>query len=201
VRRIEIEMMLTGVGGQGLQLIAKALALTALGEDRHVQLSSEYGGAMRGGHSLATVVVGDAPLRALPVVPAAATALALHRSFWEAVEPRLRPGALVIVNSSLFEDDVAGTSDVVRVPATELAAEVATPMAAGFVLLGAFVAVTELVALDRLEASIEQVVPPYRRQHIEANQRALRAGAAAVAAGSRPLWGAPTGAAMREVMS
>ena len=180
--------MLTGVGGQGLQLIAKALALTALEEDRHVQISSEYGGAMLGGHSLATVVVGDAPLRALPVVPAAASALALHRAFWEAVEPRLRPGALVAVNSSLFEGDIEGTDDIVRVPATELATEVATAMAASFVLLGAFVAVSGLVGMDHLIASVEQVVPPYRRQHIEANQRALQAGADAVTAGSHPLW-------------
>jgi Pyruvate/2-oxoacid:ferredoxin oxidoreductase gamma subunit len=185
---MEIETMLTGVGGQGLQLIAKALALTALEEDRHVQISSEYGGAMRGGHSLATVVVGDAPLRALPVVPAATSALALHRTFWEAVEPRLRAGALVAVNSSLFEGDVAGTDEVVRVPATDLATQVATPMAAGFVLLGAFVAVSGLVEMDHLIASVEQVVPPYRRQHIEANQRALQAGADAVIAGSHPLW-------------
>lgn len=184
----EIEIMFTGVGGQGLQLIAKALAITAIHEDRNVQLSSEYGGAMRGGHSLATLVVGDGPLRALPIVAAAASALALHRSFWDAVAPRLRPGAVVAVNSSLFDDDIPEAGQVVRVPATQLASEVATPMAAGFVLLGAFVNATALVDVDRLVQSVEEVVPPYRTQHIEANRRAIRAGADAVVPGSVDLW-------------
>src|SRR5262245_2074344 len=108
----ELEIMFTGVGGQGLQLIAKALAITALHEGRHVQLSSEYGGAMRGGHSLATLVVGDEPLHALPVVAAAASALALHQSYWDGVAPKLRPGAVVAVNSSLFTEEIPGAAHV-----------------------------------------------------------------------------------------
>ena len=184
----EIETIFTGVGGQGLQLIAKALALTALGEDRYVQLSSEYGGAMRGGHSMATVVIGKAPLRALPVVSAATSAVALHRSYWDSVASRLRPGAVVAVNSSLFDEDIPQAKELIRVPATAIATEVATAMAAGFVMLGAFVAATDLVTLESLVASVEQVVPSYRRQHVEANQRAIHAGANAVVAGSVSLW-------------
>ena len=143
---------------------------------------------MRGGHSLATVVVGDAPLRALPVVSAAASAIALHQLFWDAVVPRLRPSALVLVNSSLFEVDPGEGLHVVRVPATEIAIANGSALAAAFVLLGAFVAVTGLVELDGLARSIEQVVPSYRRQHIETNVRALRAGADAVPALSAPVW-------------
>ncbi len=94
-----------------------------------------------------------------------------------------------MVNSSLFSGDIPGAAEVVRVAATDIATGVATPMAAGFVMLGAFVATTAVVSLADLERSVEQVVPSYRRQHVEANQRAIRAGAEAVTAGTAPLWG------------
>lgn len=180
--------MLSGVGGQGLQLIAKTLAVTATQEDRRVLVSSEYGGAMRGGHSLATVVIGDGPLRALPVVPEAASALAMHERFWEDVLPRLTPSALVVVNSSQFDGDPGPGKRVVSVPADDIAQEVATPLSSGFVLMGAYIGVTGIVDVDRASAAIGQIIPPYRRQHIEANQRALHAGAQAVDELSRPVW-------------
>ena len=171
---MEVETIFSGIGGQGLQLIAKALALTALEDGRYVQIASEYGGAMRGGHSMAVVAIGTAPLLALPVVTAADAAVVMHRSFWDGVAPRLRPGALVVVNSSLFADDLPVAGEVVRLPATDIAASVASPMAAGFVMLGALAATTGIVDILRLQASVEQIVPPYRRQHIEANQRLFR---------------------------
>lgn len=180
--------MLSGVGGQGLQLIAKTLAVTATQEDRRVLVSSEYGGAMRGGHSLATVVVGDGPLKALPVVPEAASALAMHERFWEDVVPRLTPSALVVVNASQFDGDPGPGMRVVSLRADDIAQEVATPLSAGFVLLGAYIGVTGIVDVDRASAVIGEIIPPYRRQHIEANQRALHAGAQAVDALSRPVW-------------
>ena len=53
-------------------------------------------------------------------------------------------------------------------------------MTAGFVLLGAFIAVTGLVSLDSAIVAMRELVPAYRTQHLEANGRALRAGAVAV---------------------
>ena len=60
---LQIEVLLTGIGGQGVQLCAKALAMAATAEGRQALLSSHYGGEMRGGPSQASVVVGDEPLR------------------------------------------------------------------------------------------------------------------------------------------
>jgi 2-oxoglutarate ferredoxin oxidoreductase subunit gamma len=61
-------------------------------------------------------------------------------------------------------------------------------MSAGFVMLGAFVAVTGLVSVESAVGAMRQLVPPYRTQHLEANERAIRAGAAAVPAGAAPAW-------------
>ena len=90
------------------------------------------------------------------------------------------------MNSSLFEDSPEHAGPLFLVPATDIAAGVATTQAAGFVLLGAFVAVTGVVALASVVSAITEVIPPYRSQHIAANVAALEAGAAAVPALAAP---------------
>ena len=56
---MEREVLLTGIGGQGVQLAAQVLAHAALDEGRDVQLFGAYGGMMRGGNTDATLVVAD----------------------------------------------------------------------------------------------------------------------------------------------
>ena len=174
---MEREVVVGGIGGQGIQLLAKTLALAATREGRYAMLSADYGGEMRGGPSKASVVVGDAPLRALPVLPSAWSAILAHHRFSESIVERIRPGGPVVVNSKLVE---SVRDDLVAYPidAGAIAAEVATAQAIGFVLLGAYNQITRMVSSDALEAAMEELLPPYRKQHAPANVRALRAGAA-----------------------
>src|SRR5436305_3550928 len=100
----ERELLLTGIGGQGVQLAAQVLARAAVIEGRDVMLFGVYGGVMRGGNSDATLVVADGPVQAPPIISHAWSALALHPRYWDALAPRLVDGAVVLVNSSLFEE-------------------------------------------------------------------------------------------------
>jgi 2-oxoglutarate ferredoxin oxidoreductase subunit gamma len=61
-------------------------------------------------------------------------------------------------------------------------------MGAGFVLLGAYTAITGLVGLASLVEAMKQLVPPYRTQHVLANEASLRAGTDAAPAGAAPAW-------------
>ncbi|WP_432993687.1 2-oxoacid:acceptor oxidoreductase family protein [Dactylosporangium sp. CA-233914] len=176
---MEREVLVTGIGGQGIQLLAKTLALAATREGRYAMLAADYGGEMRGGPSKAGVVIGDAPLKALPILPSAWSAIFAHHRHSEGVEERLRPGALVVANTPLvdaeaFRDDVR----VFAVDAMAVARGVEAPNASGFVLLGAYNALTRMVAPAALISAMEELLPPYRRQHAPANARALSAGAA-----------------------
>ena len=54
---IEREILWTGIGGQGVQLAAKILALAATRDGREVMSLGTYGGTMRGGNTDATVVI------------------------------------------------------------------------------------------------------------------------------------------------
>jgi 2-oxoglutarate ferredoxin oxidoreductase subunit gamma len=175
---VEREVIVSGVGGQGIQLLAKTLALAATRQGRYAMLSADYGGEMRGGPSKASVVIGDAPLRALPVLASAWSAILAHHRFTEGVLERVRPGGPVLINSKLVDAATLRPDlTVYGINAAGVAAEVGAPQAMGFVLLGAYNAITEMVAPEALAAAMEELLPPYRRQHAPANARAIEAGA------------------------
>lgn len=179
---MEQEVLVVGIGGQGIQLVGKTLALAATNAGLHAMLGADYGGEMRGGTSRASVVVGDAPLRALPILPAAGAAIVMHDKFDGPVPERLRPGGLLVLNSSIVDPDAvdATAHRVVALPVTEMARELGAPQAAGLVILGAFARLTGIVEHDALVEAMTDLLPPYRKQHAESNARALAAGAAAI---------------------
>lgn len=181
------EVLLTGIGGQGVQLVAKSLAMAGTAEGRQVLMSSHYGGEMRGGQTEASVVIGDDRLQTVPILESVGAAYVMHARYWPGVATRLRPGGTVVANAAVVDEMAPGDYSLTPVPVGELAAEAGSAMAAGFVLLGALAAVTGLVGLEALIGAMRELVPPYRAQHLAVNEAALRAGHAAISgAGIRP---------------
>jgi Pyruvate/2-oxoacid:ferredoxin oxidoreductase gamma subunit len=185
---MERELLITGVGGQGVQLAAQVVARAATIEGRAVMLFGIYGGMMRGGNTDSTVVVADGPITAPPVVSQAWSAIAMHDEFWAPVEARLRPGGVVLVNDSTFGHVIAASVTVHRLTATEMAMEAGNAQAASMVMVGAYAALTGLVGIDALLGGMREAIPPYRRQHIETNEAAIRAGWGAVPRLAHPAW-------------
>jgi Pyruvate/2-oxoacid:ferredoxin oxidoreductase gamma subunit len=184
----EREVLLTGIGGQGVQLAAQVLARAAVLEGRHVLLFGVYGGAMRGMNTDATVVVGEAPVQAPPLLSRAWSAIAMHDRYWAPVAPKVVDGGLVVVNDATFSAPLDDRYTVRRVPAAELAAAAGNELAASMVILGAYVGLTGLVGVDALLGGMRESVPAYRRQHLEVNERALHAGLDAVEPRLVPAW-------------
>jgi len=186
---MERELILTGVGGQGIQLAAQVLARAAVLEDRHVLMLGTYGGNMRGGNTDCTLIVGDGPIASPPIVSQTGSAIAMHHRFWEPVRAKLRPHALVLVNAGVFDAEIDRREHrVFDVPAREIAAEVGSPLAASMVLVGFYAGVTALLRVDALVESMRQSLPSYRQQHAAQNEKALRAGFAAAPYGAAPAW-------------
>ena len=154
------------------------------GERKTVQLVSLAGAKVsRGGNALA-----DGPIEAPPVISHAWSAIAMHDEFWAPIEPKLREHGLVLVNDSTFTHEIAAPVTVHRVPATTVAAEIGNPLGGSLVMLAAYAAATAVVSLDSLVAAMRSSIPPYRTQHIEANERALRAGWELLPHNAHPAW-------------
>ena len=175
----ERELMLTGIGGQGVQLAAEVIARAATAEGKHVTYFGVYSGVMRGGNTDATVVVSDDPIEAPALVSHTWSAIAMHHEFWEPLRARVRPDGVVFLNSTVFEVDPAlpDTVRVVEVPATERAAQLDNLMVASMVMVGAYATTTGLVGVEACIQAMRECIPPYRAQHLPANEEAILAGA------------------------
>jgi Pyruvate/2-oxoacid:ferredoxin oxidoreductase gamma subunit len=178
---VQRELLITGIGGQGVQLAANVVAHAALAEGRDVQLFGSYGGMMRGGNTEAVLVLADDRVEAPPTVGEAWAAVVLHPDYAESIIARVRRGGLVLRNSTVFEGPLDRTDvGVVEVAATEIAVGAGHVMAAAMAMLGALSTLTGLVTLGALVAGVPECVPSYRHRHLEVNDRALRAGARSV---------------------
>ena len=159
----ERELLLTGIGGQGVQLAAQVIARAAVLEGRHVLLFGVYAGAMRGMNTDGTVVVGDGPIQAPPLISHTWSAIGMHDKYWAQVGPKVRDGGLVLVNDATFETPLDGDRyQVFRVPATDLAASLGDELGGSMVMAGAYAGITGLVGsrrIDRGDARVDPAVP------------------------------------------
>ena len=171
------EVVFTGIGGQGVQFASQVLARGALAAGLEVQLFGSYGGMMRGGNTEATLVVSDEPVVAPPTVDRTWSAMVMHHDYWEPTRDLLSPETYVLVDSSVFEGTLPGwLRRVTRIPATRLAIELGKVQTASLVLLGALLAVTELIPLPAAIEAVPAALPPYRQAAVKFNQRALQVG-------------------------
>ena len=186
---MEREIFLTGIGGQGVQLAAKILALAATLEGRRVMSLGTYGGTMRGGNTDGTVVIADCEITSPPIVSRGWAALVVHPQFFAPVRCKLRPDSIVVMDADLAPDDRdASGFTTFPISAAAIARDIGAPMAGALVLLAAFCGTSELVALDSLVSAMREAIPPYRTQHIEANTKALEVGYASLPRGGAVAW-------------
>jgi Pyruvate/2-oxoacid:ferredoxin oxidoreductase gamma subunit len=186
MRKVERELLMTGIGGQGVQLAGQVLARAAIAEGLQVQLFGSYGGMMRGGNTEVTLVFGEDPIESPPTVSRAWSAIVMHPAYAAPTLARIAVGGLLIVNSTVCTEPIGTDATVVEVPATDIAVEVGNAMAASMVIAGTFAAVTGLLGLEALSQAVRASLPSYRSQHAELNVGALHAGFAAAPTGSAP---------------
>ncbi len=170
------EVIVAGFGGQGVLLLGQVLAYAGMVEGKEVSWLPSYGPEMRGGTANCTVVLSDTEIGS-PVVSQPSCVIALNLPSMEKFEPMLKPGGLLILNSSLIEKKAGrGYIKVVAVPATEIANELGSGRVANMVALGAFVQQTGAVDLATLEEALKKVLPPRRHDLIPLNLEAIQRG-------------------------
>jgi Pyruvate/2-oxoacid:ferredoxin oxidoreductase gamma subunit len=182
----EREVVFTGIGGQGIQLMAKILAEAATQEGKHVMLFGVYSGMMRGGSSESTVVIGDGEIEAPPIIPHCWSIVAMHPLGLDALAGKLRPGGLLFANQTLVKSSPRSDVQFVGLPATHLAEQAGNIAGAGMIALGAFVAASGIVGLDSVEHAMRAALPSHRRQRADENAHFLTVGAEHMRANAAP---------------
>lgn len=145
------DVIFAGFGGQGILLMGSILAHAAMDLGYEVAWVPSYGAEMRGGTANCTVVIGDRPIGS-PIIRNPQHLVAMTRPSLEKFGPMVKPGGVVLINSSLIPID-CGRDDVdeLKVPANDIANNLGSVKAANIVALAAFVARSKIVDFDMLQ--------------------------------------------------
>ena len=173
--------MMSGVGGQGLQVSGLLLGMAAMLEGKQVLQFSAYLGAMRGLNSETTTIISDRRIEQPPLLSQWSALVALDIQPFEEYKNKVKPGGLIVLSrspESVNTANIALPEDIaiLEIPATELAQELGNQMVVSMIALGAFAEATRIVAIESLLSALEEILPPHRHQYVEVNNRAILRG-------------------------
>ena len=166
-----------GFGGQGMLLIGKFLAMANMLDGKHVSWLPSYGPEMRGGTANCSVIVSDEEV-ASPMIDKADVLIAMNLPSLDKFEHTVKPGGLIVVNSSIIDrkvqrDDVK----VVYCDSAKIADEVKNPKGANVAILGAMMGADEgSVSLDKMVEAIRIELGERKARFLDGNKAALVAG-------------------------
>lgn len=154
------QILLCGLGGQGVVLAGSLLGQACFAEGLHVSGTSSYGSEARGGECRAEVVVSDRPV-AFPYVTAADILVALSQSAYVRYLPwTVSPGGIVFYDSQSVTPAEGAAQRHVGIPATERAETVlGSKLGANIVMLGAIIAATGVASCDSVRAVVAEKSP------------------------------------------
>jgi len=172
------EIVIAGFGGQGIILVGKLLAQTAMNAGMEVTYMPSYGAEVRGGTANCMVIVADRPI-ACPVVSAPESLIVMNKASLHKFGPRLKPDGLLLWNSSLIDSppEVSANVEIVAIPADEVAVELGSPKSANMVMLGAYLQKRGHLSPEQASEALRDVLAERYHQTIPVNTEALRRGA------------------------
>jgi 2-oxoglutarate ferredoxin oxidoreductase subunit gamma len=107
---MQSEVMFAGFGGQGILIIGKILAHTAMEQGFEVAWVPSYGPEMRGGTAYCTVVISDRPIGS-PIIRNPMHLIAMNQPSLEKFASTVKPGGVILIHSSLIPVR-SGRSDI-----------------------------------------------------------------------------------------
>ncbi len=173
---MEERVLMAGFGGQGIVLMGTMLAYAGMIDGKHTTFFPSYGAAMRGGTANCKVIVADEPI-ASPVISKPSTLIAMNGPSLDRFEKDVRPGGVILVNSSLIDykvkrDDVK----VYYIPVNELANEAGSPRSANMVMLGSYITIVKPINLEAVFNALPKVLPKHRHNLLGVNEEAIKKG-------------------------
>jgi len=185
---MKADIILAGVGGQGILSIAAALGAAALNENLYLKQAETHGMSQRGGAVISHLRISDKPIWS-DLIPMGKADLILSVEPMESLRylEYLAPSGSVVTNTSEVRNipdypdpgnefkKLAQKINLIRIDADGIAHEIGNPRASNMVMLGAaslFIQIDEKV----IKKGIETIFKPKGEKIVSLNIKAFVAG-------------------------
>lgn len=184
------DIILAGVGGQGILSIATILGAAALADNLYLKQAEVHGMSQRGGDVMSCLRLSSSPISS-DLIPQGKADMIVSLEPMEALRyiQWLRPEGWIVTNTTPFvnipnypepeglAEALAARARTVAFDMDTVAKEVATVRASNMVLLGAAAPFIG-IPLEKIEDGIRTVFMPKGEKIVESNLAAFRAGVA-----------------------
>ncbi|MDD2380754.1 MAG: indolepyruvate oxidoreductase subunit beta [Mariniphaga sp.] len=187
---MKTDIILAGVGGQGILSIAASLGAAALNENYYLKQAETHGMSQRGGEVVSHLRIADHPIWS-DLIPSGKADLILSVEPMESLRylSYLSPKESIVTNTAKFVnitgypdldhtfEELSEKVNIVRIDADQIAKDSGNPKASNMVMLGAaspFIAIHE----DIIIKGIESIFKSKGEQIVEMNVKAFHAGKA-----------------------
>lgn len=168
------EIRLGGFGGQGIMLAGYALGRAAILVGKHAVMTQSYGPEIRGARVAADVVLDDQPID-YPKVIEPEISVMLFQEAYDYYHDEL--GQKLIYDEDLVqlreEHRRQEGIEVYAIQSNRIAEELGRRVVANIVMLGALVALTDVLPVEAIEEAVTRSVP---EKALELNKEAFRRG-------------------------
>jgi len=166
-----------GFGGQGVLMMGYVFAVAAMRDGREVTYLPAYGAEMRGGTANCTVAVSGEEIFS-PVASAPDFAVIMNTPSLLKYEGVMNEGSTILLNSDHVNRELTREDlTAIRIPAAQIAKELGSERVVNMIMLGAFVAHTEMTSLDSIMNGLSEIVKNANASIMKLNRRGLDRGA------------------------
>jgi indolepyruvate ferredoxin oxidoreductase beta subunit len=164
---MKTDIILAGVGGQGILSIAASLGAAALNENYYLKQAETHGMSQRGGAVVSHLRIADHPIYS-DLIPTGQADLILSVEPMESLRylPYLSPQGSLVTNTAEFVNipnypelentfsELGKKINIIRIDADQIAKETGNPKASNMVMLGAaspFIAIHEEIIIKGIK--------------------------------------------------
>lgn len=144
----EKNILIAGFGGQGVVMAGNVLAYACVEAGKNLLATVSYGAEMRGGTARANITISDDDIDSV-IIDQPNLAMIMNAPSFVKYLDTIKPGSMVIVNSSMVDDDLIkqsnGKIDIVKVDATNEAIKMGNIKVANIIMLGVMIKKTGIL--------------------------------------------------------
>lgn len=186
--KMKLDIIIAGVGGQGILSIAASIGTAALNNNLHLKQSEVHGMSQRGGDVQSHLRISDKPIQS-DLIPLGHADIIISIEPMESLRylPYLSSEGWIVTNTIPFINvknypdievvlkEIKSHKNNITINAEEIATEIGSPRSANMVILGAATPFLQM-SYDDLENGIKQIFGRKGELVVETNIKALKAG-------------------------